>query len=74
MNAADARQAAGLAPRSATLDVRCRHCGSPAGEECHGLTPKTRKQHRQPHPMRVADAAEPRAQIIPLPRRDPPSG
>lgn len=72
--AADVRRAAGYTERTSTLDVRCRHCGSAVGEDCHGLTPKTRNQRRAPHPIRVDDAAEPHAQVIPFRRHLPPGG
>lgn len=61
----DVRRAAGLKVRSPVLAVRCDHCGAQPGEDCHGRTPKTRGQRREPHPARVA--AAPGAVVVPFP-------
>lgn len=68
----EARQAAGYTLRSPALELPCTHCGAGYHEECHGLTAKTRHKRREPHPARLAAAAEPHAQVIPFRRNLPP--
>lgn len=64
----DVRAACGYPARPAALTVRCPICCAAEKQAC---TEQATGKRMEPHPSRVAEAEQPRADVIPIRRRTP---
>jgi len=68
-SANDVRAAMGYPAPHPALAVACPRCHATAGDPC--INPATKRRARAVHLARVAEAEQPRADVIPIRRRTP---